>query len=143
VKGDKGDTGATGPQGPQGVKGDQGDTGAPGSIGPMGPMGLGLAFDIRRVSADTTIVSPADNRSVVYLVTTGSQNITMTLPSAATATSRMITIQRVDNGRKVFIRSAANEAIDGVRQPIVMDEKFDAITLVTDGTEWVVLYRRH
>lgn len=109
----------------------------------MGPLGLGLAFEIRRVSADTAIALPADNRSVVYLVTTGSRNITLTLPAPASATSRFITIQRLDNGRKVFIRPSGNAPIDGVRVPVAMEDRFDAVTLVTDGVEWVVINRRN
>ena len=143
--GPQGPAGATGPQGPiglQGAPGLPGPQGVPGAQGPAGPIGVGLTFDIIAVSSDTAIVAPPSAHSVVYLVTTGRSNITMTLPAPATAVGRFITIQRVDDGRKVFIRPQGGEAIDGARQPVVMDDRFDSMTLVTDGTQWVVLSRR-
>jgi hypothetical protein len=94
------------------------------------------------IADDTLIALPANNHSVIYLVTTGRSNINITLPAAASATSRFIVVQRVDNGRRVTIRSQNGEPIDGGSVPIVMDDKFDSVTLVTDGTQWVVLYRR-
>jgi hypothetical protein len=168
-QGPKGDTGASGSQGPQGEPGPKGETGAQGPVGPTGPpgpigltgpqgpkgdtgvqgvqgpmglMGMGLGFEIRRVSSDTVMTVPSDNRSVIYLVTTAPASVTLTLPPAATATSRFVTIQRTDNGRKVMVRPQGAEMVDGARTPITMNSKYDAVTLVSDGSEWVVLFRR-
>jgi hypothetical protein len=146
--GAKGDTGAAGPAGPKGDVGATGPAGPQGAVGPIGatgatgPIGLGLGFDVSNIAEDTVISLPANNHSVIYLVTTGGSHINITLPAAAGATSRFIVVRRVDEGRRVTIRSQNGEPIDGRRGPIVMDDKFDAVTLVTDGTQWVVLYRR-
>lgn len=105
-------------------------------------MGLGLAFEIQRVGADATLVSPPDNRSLICLVTSGRGAITITLPPAETATSRFMTVQRLDKGRKILIRAAGGEMIDGAGAAVVMEDRFDAVTFVTDGTEWVVFSRR-
>jgi hypothetical protein len=134
-----GATGAIGAPGPQGPAGANGANGAPGI---QGPIGLGLAFEIRRTSADTALTLPGGNRSVVYLVTTAPGSVTLTLPPAATAVSRFVTVTRVDGGRKVTLRPLNNEMVDGARVPIVMDDKFDSMTLVSDGAEWVVLVKR-
>jgi hypothetical protein len=97
---------------------------------------------IRRVFTDTVITLPQNNQSVIYLVTTAPTSVTLTLPPAAAAGSRFITITRVDNGRKVIVRPQANELVDGIRTPITMDDKFDSVTLVSDGNEWVSLFRQ-
>jgi alpha-tubulin suppressor-like RCC1 family protein len=143
ARGDIGPAGPAGPKGDVGPMGPGGPQGATGATGATGPMGLGLGFDIRNVSDDTVISLPENNHSVIYLVTTGRTNVNITLPAAASATSRFIVIQRVDDGRMVTIRSQNGEPIDGRRWPIMMDDTSDSITLVTDGAQWVVLYRRY
>jgi hypothetical protein len=149
-----GATGATGSAGPTGATGLTGATGSPGAQGPAGangangaagapgPLGLGLSFEIRRTSSDTALTLPEGNRSVVYLVTTAPGNVTLTLPPATTAVSRFVTVTRVDGGRRVTVRPLNNEMIDGARVPLVMGDKFDSITLVSDGAEWVALVKR-
>lgn len=172
VPGETGATGATGPAGANGLNGANGATGPIGPIGPAGPdgvpglkgdpgtnginglngvnglqgspgpMGPGLAFEIRRVSSDAAVTLPAGNRSVIYLVTTPPSNVTLTLPAASTAVSRFVTVVRVDGGRRVFVRPSNNEMVDGVREPIRLGDKFDSITLVSDGVEWVALIKQ-
>ncbi len=156
MKGDTGATGATGPQGPagltgatgaigpQGPPGAQGPQGIPGPIGPQGPPGpgSGVMFDIRTATSNTTIALPTTGHSVIYLVTTGPTDVTMLLPRAATAVGQFVNIQRMAPGHKVLVRSQNNELVDGAGVPIVLDDKYDAVTLVTDGVQWVVLYRR-
>ena len=94
--------------------------------------------------SDTTISMPPNAQSVIYLVTAGASNVTMTLPAAASATSRFVTIQRVDQGKKVFvfIKAQNNESIDGARKSLTMDGTLNQVTLVTDGVEWVVWSHR-
>ena len=151
VQGPKGDTGATGVQGPigltgtagvQGIQGIQGLPGVPGAPGPQGQIGLGLLFEIQRISDDRVLTVPAGNKSLICLVTTAPDSVRLTLPPAATAVSRFVTITRVDSGKKVIVAPQSNEILDGARVPITMDGKFDSITLVTDGVEWVALFRQ-
>jgi hypothetical protein len=112
-------------------------------VGATGARGIGLAFDIVRTSTDTTIAMPSNQHSVVYLVTTRRRDsVTITLPPAADAVSRMVTVTCTDCGRRVIVRSQGHEPIDGARNPIVLDGRYDSFTLVSDGHEWVVLFRR-
>jgi hypothetical protein len=114
--------------------------GPAGPAGPIGPPGPGATFSIRRVAADETIAMPVDG-NVIYVVTTSRSNITMTLPSAAAAAGRVIIIRRDDNGRRVFIRPQPNESIDGARRTVALDDRNDGITLVSDGEDWLLIYR--
>ena len=115
-------------------------------MGPQGPMGLtgpvgpGATFTIRRVTGDTAIAMPADG-NLLYIVTTQRSNITLTLPSAAAATGRQIVIRRDDNGRRVYVRPQPNESIEGARRTVSLDDRNDGITLVSDGSDWITIYR--
>jgi hypothetical protein len=133
--GPKGDTGAIGPQG---VTGPNGPQGVPGATGAQGPIGLGLGFEVRRISASTTATWPAGNQSLVYLATTSGANVVVTLPSAASSANRFITVRRVDGGREVRVRPATGETIDGASAAIAMTLKDQYVTVVSDGAEWVV-----
>ena len=141
-----GPEGPPGPAGPQGPQGDVGPAGPMGPIGPQGPTGatgIGLAFDIRRISADTVITMPPDTHSVVYLVTTTQHPVTITLPLASTAASRFVTVTRVDPGSRVIVQPQGNDALEGARAPIVMGQIYDSFTMISDGHEWVVWFRRN
>jgi probable HAF family extracellular repeat protein len=141
--GNAGPVGAPGPQGPQGPQGAAGPNGAPGVQGPMGPAGLGGGLTIRSVAASTAIAMPSDNTSVAYLVTTpSSSNVTMTLPAASGAKSRLVTITRADNGRRVFVTARPGETIDDDSDAISLETQYSAVTLVSDGHRWAVLFLR-
>ncbi len=86
---------------------------------------------------------PANTHSVIYLVTTAPGSVTLTLPPASSAASRFVTITRVDNGRQVYVRPQLGDVVDGASTPISMNDRFDSITLVSDGNEWVSLFRQH
>lgn len=144
--GPQGETGADGPPGIQGAKGDtgamgpQGIQGPSGATGPQGPLGLGLSFIILRIPSESPILAlPAGTSSLVYLVTTGPSNVTIQLPPATAGQSRMITIRRVDNSKKVFVQAQPFESIDGAARPIEMKKSGDYLTLVSDGTAWAVI----
>jgi hypothetical protein len=114
--------------------------GPAGATGPAGPAGPGATFSVRRASTNAEIAMP-DDGSVIYVVSTSRSNITMTLPPAASAAGRMIIIRRDDNGRRVFVRPQPNESIDGVRRIVTLDDRNDGITLVSDGEDWLLIYR--
>lgn len=145
-------TSVPGPAGPPGPPGPQGSPGAAGAIGPQGPAGpvgptgatgAGLAFEIRRTSTDTVITTPADDRSVVYLVNSGTRAVTMILPPASAAESRFVMVERVGGGRGVTVRPQGNDLLDGANAPIVIDGQYDAFTMISDGHEWIVWFRRN
>ena len=82
---------------------------------------------------------PPGNSSVVYLVTTGPANVTIVLPLATAGQARMITIRRVDIGRRVFVQARLGELIDGDTNPIEMRDRGDYVTLVSNGATWAVI----
>jgi hypothetical protein len=104
-------------------------------------MGLGLGLEIRRVNDDEAIGLPAGNRSVAYFVgekpSRGNGAMTITLPPAASATSRYVTIQ-IDADRHVTVRAYAQESINGAQADIVL-KRNDVVTFMTDGVEWVAI----
>ena len=109
----------------------------------MGPAGLGGGLTIRSVSASTAIAMPTDNTSVAYLVTTpSSSNVTMTLPLASTSKSRLVTITRIDSGRQVIVAPRAGDTIDDDSDSFTLDSANAAVTLVSDGHRWAVLFLR-
>lgn len=150
-KGDTGATGAAGARGAQGpagsagavgatgAQGPKGDVGAMGPVGPQGAAGAGAVFTIVRTTIDSAIAMPSAGRSVIYFVTTGRANVTITLPLAATAIGRTVIIKRQDRGRLVFVRASGNEEIDATRAQLRMEDRSDSLTFVTDGVEWVLI----
>ena len=114
-----------GPMGPQGLQ---------------GPLGLGLSFVIKQIPTESpNLALPPGNSSVVYLVTTGPANVRIVLPLATSGQNRLITIRRVDGGRRVFVQARPGESIDGDTDPIVMRDRGDYITIVSNGATWAVI----
>lgn len=158
-KGDRGEAGVAGPTGGAGAAGPQGATGPQGPIGPQGPAGPqgatgfqgpagvpgvagpGVSFVIARVTETAAIVMPDNGKSVIYLVTPGRRNATITLPPAASAAGRFVIIKRQDRGRLVFVRPSGTDSIEASRAMLRMESERDSLTFVTDGTEWVLLSR--
>ncbi len=110
-----------------------------GPAGPAGTGGTGAGFAITRVTGSASIAMPASGKSVIYLVTTGRNNVTVTLPPASTADGRFVIVKRQDRGRLVFVRPANGDTIEASRSTLRMEDQRDSLTFVTDGTEWVVL----
>jgi len=143
-----GATGATGPTGPQGPAGPAGATGPQGPAGPTGPAGapgLGLIFRSQTVSAGGPLALGPTNATMIYLVEMppSSNSLTLTLPPAATATSRFLTIRRVDSRGTVFVKPAAGDALEGrgrerPQDAIPLTSRADYVTVVSDGMAWFV-----
>jgi hypothetical protein len=109
-------------------------------MGAQGVPGLGLVFEIRHVSADTSIAMPAAG-GVLYLVRTDRRGVTMTLPPLVGGTSRLVTITREDGGQKVAVQPSGADTLSGAKLPLTLDERYESVTLVSHGTEWAVLFR--
>ena len=160
--GPPGPQGATGPQGPAGAAGEQGLQGLPGPPGPMGPQGLqglqgpqgaigpqgpagaaglGFSFFAQSIVAGAPIALAPGNASMLLLVRMPDRRYddTLVLPPAATGTSRLLLIRRVDNRRRLTIRPKPGEKIlAGSRELLTLEHEFDQVTLVSDGTSWIV-----
>jgi hypothetical protein len=156
--GPQGPAGPQGPPGPQGPAGPQGPQGLQGLQGPAGPPGLqgpGLSFDILSVTGNSTITVPSNGHSVIYLVTSTSPHTTIVLPDATISVGRFVTIEHVGGNHTVTVQSSNNETIVGGNhrvavgsdhsehigdnKTVVVGGRGDGITLVTDGTQWVVM----
>ena len=90
------------------------------------------------VWTDDATGSPKD----VYLVTTGSSTITVSLPTATTgdaSTGRVVTIMKADAGAgSVTIDADGTEEING-STTVSLSSQYNYRTLVSDGTEWFVI----
>jgi hypothetical protein len=143
-QGPEGPAGPPGIEGPQGPQGPQGFQGPPGNTGPAGPTGLGLLFKTQAINASGPLVLGADNASMIYLISNPrSSRITVTLPAAADAVSRTLTIRRLDSRGRVFVEPQAGESLEGrgrerPQDAIALDSRADYVTLVSDGTAWYV-----
>jgi hypothetical protein len=100
--------------------------------------GIGVNFDINIVSsANYTILDNDGYRHI--LVTTGASNRTITLPTAADNTDRMITIKKVDSGVGiVIIDGEGAETIDGATT-YTLDTQYQQLTIVCNGTSWSIV----
>ena len=90
------------------------------------------------VTTITSSTTAADYAT--YIINANSGNVTLTLPSAATYTSRRYTIMRIDtyqhSSKYKAIVAAAGEKINGVG--IVNLANFDSITVQSNGSNWII-----
>lgn len=141
--GNPGPTGATGPtgapgsaglQGPPGATGPQGATGAAGPSGATGPTGPVAVYPVNIVTGNTEL---SDANSIV--VVNNTVPVTITLPAAVSSLNKsytvkaigipVVTVETVD-ASKIF----TNAPVDSVNLATG-----DAMTVVSDGTRWVVI----
>lgn len=152
----QGPTGDTGPAGKPGAPGNQGPQGIPGPIGPQGPIGMGLSFVTVPINVSGSLLLPADKQgspSVIYIVSVppggrGNERFELTLPPALNATSRFVSVRRLDDRGRVFIRSQGGDRIEGWREAparggrdtdvLALENRYDYVTLVSDGGRWFV-----
>ncbi len=71
------------------------------------------------------------------------RTLTLTLPPAADATSRFLTIRRLNAPGLVVINARSGELIAGGGNPrsgsaVSLDDRADYVTLVSDGSSWYV-----
>ena len=90
--------------------------------------------------ADDAAGSPKD----LYVVTTGSSTITVTLPTVASgdaAAGRVVTIIKIDGGAgAVSIDPTGSETINGSATAVSLGTQYHYRTLVYDGASgWIVI----
>jgi len=107
-------------------------------------VGAGLLFKSQQVSASGALTLGPNNASMIYLVQVPAPalNLTLTLPPAATATSRFLVIRRLDARGTVFVKASGNETLEGrgrdPRDPLPLLGRSDYVTVVSDGAGWFV-----
>lgn len=90
-------------------------------------------------SADYTITDTDNVRTVG--MTTSSTNRTVTLPTAADNTHRIITVKKVDSGTgTVTVDGESSETIDG-ETGFVIYNQYSSITVQSTGSAWVIIDR--
>lgn len=88
-------------------------------------------------SADYTVTDVDNIRTV--LMTTGSSNRTVTLPTAADNTHRIITVKKVDSGSGTcVVDGEGSETIEG-STTITLYAQYESITVQCDGTKWHIV----
>lgn len=94
-----------------------------------------LQTDINAVSSSDYTVLDNDGYRHIH-VTTGASDRTITLPTAADNTDRVITIKKIDSGAGTVIADGeGSETIDGATT-LVLPSQYNTITLVCNGTGW-------
>lgn len=131
--GPQGPTGLQGPAGPQGATGPQGSAGPQGPAGPQGIPGLDatVLFAIANVSSSGELALPAGRNSMIFLATTNSRGLDLTLPDPSTGVGRFLSVRRVNAGGRVLITG-------GATPQVALNSVSEWATFVTDGTSWFV-----
>lgn len=90
------------------------------------------------IASTNYTITDSDGYSVI-LVTTGAAQRTITLPTPANNTGRVLTIKKVDSGAgTVLIDTPGAETIDGAAQN-VLNAQYAFVQLACDGSNWSVL----
>ena len=94
------------------------------------------------LSVTTITSSTTAGDYATYIINAQSGNVTLTLPSAATYTSRRYTIMRIDtyqhsSAYKAIVAAASGQTINGVG--LINLANNDSITVQSDGANWVII----
>jgi hypothetical protein len=74
-----------------------------------------------------------------YLVTTGSSNITVTLPTAVGGSTQQLFVKKVDLGAgMVTINTVSSQTIDGYTVYDLINP-YQYVTILSDGTNWQII----
>jgi hypothetical protein len=93
---------------------------------------------VKAVSA-SYVVTSSDN---IILMTTGATSRTVTLPSPSANSGKQFTVKKVDSGvGTIDVFPNSTEQIDsgGAGGEYTMNDQFDAVTVVSDGTNWHII----
>jgi hypothetical protein len=104
-----------------------------------GLMTGGVRQGVLSVSADTTITASHPN---VVLVTTGTDSITLTLPSAGDVGGQVYRFMKVDTGTGKVILARAGSDTMGINANLTMELWFqdNYVDIMSDGTSrWIVM----
>lgn len=100
---------------------------------------LDSAASLRLNVVSTSATGSVGVADSVTLATSGAGGITLTLPTAVGNTGLQLIIKKVDNGAgAVTVDGNAAETIDGAAN-YVLPAQYDALTVVSDGANWVVV----
>lgn len=96
-----------------------------------------LGYSFYSLTAST--YTAGTNDETVILADTTSNDITITLPAAASYTKKVFIIKKVgSSSNKVTIDGNASETIDG-DLTLVVNTIYTSITLLSDGSNWHII----
>lgn len=94
---------------------------------------------IKKPIRETAITTTIDLKDWTILGDAASGNITINLPTAASASGYIFNIKKIDaTGNSVTIDGAASETIDGATTQVITNQ-FDNVQIQSDGTEWHII----
>lgn len=97
------------------------------------------ASRLKEINDAAYTITDTDGFDVVYSSTTLTADRTVTLPTAADNTGRMITIKKADTGAyDLTVDGEGSETIDG-STTYVMSLQYEYIKVVCDGTGWQIV----
>jgi len=103
---------------------------------PNSSLSVNGSISVKTVSvnsgASPYTVLASDN---IILVTTGGGGVTITLPTAGSASGRIYQIKKVDSGAGTLTVSGNGSNIDGA-STITTATQYQSFTVVSDGTQW-------
>jgi hypothetical protein len=104
------------------------------------------SFVTVNVSANGVLAMPPGTNSIIYMASTPAARLNLILPAPSTAAGRFLTVRRIDNGGRVLI-AGGGAPIEGGREirdgssdsnVVALNQRWDWVTFVTDGTSWFV-----
>lgn len=99
-----------------------------------------IALQSSAKSADYAVLDTDGITNV--LMTTGASDLTVTLPTAADNSGRVLAVTKVDSGAgKVTIDGESSETIDGDTTKVIYAQ-YDSLLLQCNGTGWNILARK-
>jgi len=135
-----GSQGPQGPQGPQGFQGWQGFQGIQGAqgfqgdYGPQGWQGPTGTGSITTISGDTLL----DLTYNTVLVDTTGGDVTITLPTAASADEHIYTIKKILGTNDVIVDPDGAETVED-SGTLTISTLYQSRTIQSDGTEWWII----
>ena len=106
----------------------------------QGAGGYTVTVDTTTISTTTpvTLTSPSDDEEI-YIISNGANNITVNLVAAATCGSGFRYTFKVLGTGAITLDPNGSEYIDHSGQTTYTPIQYDAVTMVTDGSNWYLV----
>ena len=95
-------------------------------------IGLHVGSNIT-ASGDVTV-----GAGTFYLVATGSGNVTIGLPAAATCANMILSFKKIAAANSMILDANASETIDGATTKTLGDQ-WSWVTIISNGTSWFII----
>ena len=95
-------------------------------------------FGFTVINSDTSITS---TQATFYNVSTGSGDVTITLPSATTCTGLMLGFNKTLSANNMILDGAASQTINGSTTKSY-GSQYDAVVIISNGSNWNIISNR-